>query len=60
MYLDWKVKGVSDNFKWIMSISAVHSNCRSFRAPNAACCKSDVAHHRLCMRLKEVLEQELA
>jgi hypothetical protein len=28
MYLDWKVKGVSDNFKWIMSISAVHSNCR--------------------------------
>jgi hypothetical protein len=29
MYLDWKVKGVSENFKWIMSISAVHSNCRS-------------------------------
>jgi hypothetical protein len=28
MYLDWKVKGVSDNFKWIMNISAVHSNCR--------------------------------
>ena len=28
MYLDWKVKGVSENFKWIMGISAVHSNCR--------------------------------
>ncbi len=64
MYLDWKEKGVSANFKWIMGISAVHSNCRCGwrdvrHTSHVTRHTSHIPFDRLCIRLKEVFDQEL-